>query len=69
MNPNISIEMFMLLSLPLVEVSQINSTMTLNFDLGNIERVEIPTNPNINIELARFCMYLSHKSRWLYYQK
>jgi hypothetical protein len=38
-------------------------------DLENIQPVEIPTNPNINIELARFCMYLSHKSRWLYHQK
>jgi hypothetical protein len=37
MNPNISIEMFMFLSVPLVEISQINFTMTLNFDLGNIE--------------------------------
>jgi hypothetical protein len=41
MNPNIGIEMFMFLSLPLVDISQINFTMTLNFDLGNIE---VPTN-------------------------
>jgi hypothetical protein len=36
MNPNITVEMFMFLSLPLVEISLINFTMTLNFDLGNI---------------------------------
>jgi hypothetical protein len=36
MNSNITIEMFMFLSLPLVEISLINFTMTLNFDLGNI---------------------------------
>jgi hypothetical protein len=36
MIPNITIEMSMFLSLPLVEISLINFTMTLNFDLGNI---------------------------------
>jgi hypothetical protein len=54
MNPNISIELFMFLSLPLGEISQINFTMTLTFDLENIYPVEIPMKPNIYIELGTF---------------